>query len=95
MVPPQTLLAFLCNPELELESRIAKCHIYGRYICVKVLEGWSKKCRKPCIFIKLSVFGAISTNFDEVLSFKPALCDRIFSLFHPEVTIHLNFIQFK
>ena len=34
----------------------------------KVLEGWSKKCRKPCIFIKLSVFGANSTNFDEVLS---------------------------
>ena len=46
---PQTLLASLCNPELELESRIAKCHIYGRYICVKVLEGWIKKCRKPCI----------------------------------------------
>jgi len=34
-------------------------------------------------------------NLDEVLSFKPGLCDRIFSLFHPEVTIHLNFIQFK
>ena len=24
--------------------RVAKCHRYGRYICVKILEGWGKKC---------------------------------------------------
>ena len=46
-------------------------------------------------FYKVKFFVANSTNFYEVLSFKPALCYRIFSLFYPEVIIHLNFIQFN
>ena len=24
--------------------RVAKCHRYGRYICVKILKSWGKKC---------------------------------------------------
>ena len=27
-----------------VEARVAKCHRYGRYICVKILEGLGKKC---------------------------------------------------
>ena len=30
------------------ELRVAKCHRYGRYICVKILRGWGKKCRRQC-----------------------------------------------
>ena len=26
--------------------RVAKCHRFGRYICVKVLKGWGKKWRR-------------------------------------------------
>ena len=29
---------------LKLMSRVAKCHRYGRYICVKILKSWGKKC---------------------------------------------------
>ena len=25
------------------ETRVAKCHRYGRYICVKIFKGWGKK----------------------------------------------------
>ena len=31
--------------------RVAKCHRYGRYICVKILEGWGKKCERPNSFV--------------------------------------------
>ena len=31
-------------------SRVAKCHRYGRYICVKKLKSWGKKCGKTCTF---------------------------------------------
>ena len=50
------------------KSRVAKCHRYGRYICVKILEGWGKKCRRPRSFVKWSSFGANSTNCNVVLS---------------------------
>ena len=26
-----------------LEDRVAKCHRYGRYICVKISKSWGKK----------------------------------------------------
>ena len=48
--------------------RVAKCHRYGRYICVKILEGWGKKCRRPRSFVKWSSFRVNSFNFDVVLS---------------------------
>ena len=34
------------------QDRVAKCHRYGRYICVKILESWGKKCRRPRSFVK-------------------------------------------
>ena len=58
--------------------RVAKCHRYGRYIRVKILESWGKKCGRPHSFVKLSSFGVNSTNCYEV--FKPLLFDR-FSAF--------------
>ena len=36
----------------DLEDRVAKCHRYGRNICVKILDGWGKKCRSYFIFIQ-------------------------------------------
>ena len=33
-------------------TRVAKCHRYGRYICVKILEGWGKKSRRRRSFVK-------------------------------------------
>ena len=33
------------------DGRVAKCHRYGRYICVKILEGWGKKCGRPHTFV--------------------------------------------
>ena len=33
-------------------NRVAKCHRYGRYICVKILEGWDKKFGRPHSFVK-------------------------------------------
>ena len=48
------------------EDRVAKCHRYGRYICVKILEGWGKKWRRPRSFLKWSIFCVNSTNFYEV-----------------------------
>ena len=38
--------------EMEVDLRVAKCHEYGRYICVKILKGWGKKCRRPSGFVK-------------------------------------------
>ena len=32
--------------------RVAKCHRYGRYICIKILEGWGKKFRRQRSFVK-------------------------------------------
>ena len=52
----------------KLVSRAAKCHRYGRYIFVKILEGWGKKCGRPRSFLKLSSFGVHSTNLYEVSS---------------------------
>ena len=28
--------------------RVAKCHRYGRYINVRILAGWGKKCGRTC-----------------------------------------------
>ena len=42
----------LGNAVVEDKFRVAKCHRYGRYICVKILEGWGKKCRRPRSFVK-------------------------------------------
>ena len=38
------------------DTRVAKCHRYGRYICVKILESWGKRCRRPRSFVKWSSF---------------------------------------
>ena len=58
---------------------VAKCHTYGRYICVKILEGLGKKCWRPHRFGRLSSFGLNSTNFDVVLYiFKPAIFDTVY-----------------
>ena len=35
------------------QSRVAQCHRYGRYICVKILEGWGKKVWETTEFCKL------------------------------------------
>ena len=59
-----------------------KCHRYGRYICVKILEGWGKKCRRQHSFIKWGNFGVNSTNFYEVLSLNQ-LCLIEVSAFSP------------
>ena len=48
--------------------RVAKCQRYGRYICVKILEGWGKKCGRPYSFVNWSNFWSNSTNYYEVLS---------------------------
>ena len=37
---------------MTLVNRVAKCHRYGKYICVKILESWGKECRRPRIFVK-------------------------------------------
>ena len=34
-------------------GRVAKCHRYGRYICVKILEGWGKTCEGDPQFCKM------------------------------------------
>ena len=74
------------SPELQNVTFMADISVF------KVLEGWSKKCRKPPIFIKLSVFGANSTNFDEVLSLNQLYVILFSAFLLPEVIIHLNFI---
>ena len=45
-------------PELQNFTKIADV-----FICVKILECWGKKCRRPNRFVKLSSFGVKSTNF--------------------------------
>ena len=49
-------------------NRVAKCHRYGRYICVEILEGWGNKCWGLCSVVKLSSFGVNSTKFVMFLS---------------------------
>ena len=71
--------------------RVAKCHRYGRCICVKILEGWGKRWKRPRSFIKLSILLVNSTNFDVVLS----LNQSYLIPFLLEVAIFLNFIQLK
>ena len=66
--------------------RFAKCHRYGRYICVKILESWGKKCRRPRSFVKQSIFGVNFTNFDVFLS----LPSHIWYFLPHEVAIYLN-----
>ena len=39
------LITFYCGGQISVfkvvqSSRVAKCHRYGRYICVKILESW-------------------------------------------------------
>ena len=68
--------------------RVAKCHRYGRYICVKILEGWGKNWWRPRSFVKWSSCWVNSTNFDVGLS----LNQLLFPFKYPSI---LNFIQFK
>jgi len=49
-------------------ARVAKCHRYGRYICVKILKCCGKKCGRPRSFVKLSGLWVNSTSFNMVLS---------------------------
>ena len=39
-----------------IEPRVAKCHRYGRYICVKNLKSWGKMCGKTCTFCLTEYF---------------------------------------
>ena len=73
------------------ESRVAKCHRYGRYICVKILEGWGETCRRPCSFVRWGSFWVNSTHFYLVSSVNQLYLIR----FPFEVAIYLNFIKFK
>ena len=41
--------------KMEQKEKVAKCHRYGRYICLEMLEGWGKKCRRPRSFVKFSL----------------------------------------
>ena len=34
----------LDKDHIQVSGRVAKCHRYGGYICVKNLEGWGKQC---------------------------------------------------
>ena len=34
-----------------ISGRVAKCHRYGRYICVEILEGWGKMYGRPYSFV--------------------------------------------
>ena len=70
-------------------GRVAKCHRYVKYICVKILEGWGKKCRRPHSCVNWSIFWVNSTNFDVVLS----LNQPYSILLAHEEAIYLNFIK--
>ena len=32
-------------------DRVAEYHRYGKYICVKILEGWGEKCGRTCSYV--------------------------------------------
>ena len=70
--------------------RVAKCQRYGRYICVKILEGWGKKCRWPRRFVKWRSFGAHSTNSFEVLSLNKLPRGSHVSQFHSIQVLDLS-----
>ena len=40
-------LAFWHSPHPPSHPRVANCHRYGRYICVKVLDNWGKRWGDP------------------------------------------------
>ena len=50
-------------------TRLAKCHRYGRYICVEKLESWGKKCGKTRSFAQLSALGINFSDYREVVYF--------------------------
>ena len=54
--------------KLNFSDRVGKCQRYFRYICVKILVGKDKKCKRPRSFVKCSRFWVNSASFDEVLS---------------------------
>ena len=71
--------------------RVAKCHRYGRYICVKILEGWGKKCGRPCSSAKLRSCASIFQQLICSSVLKPASYDdRIFSIRSPKVALIFN-----
>ena len=76
-------------------TRVAKCHRYGRYICVKILEGLGKKCWRQRSFVKWISFGVTFTNLDEVLSLNQLIW--IFSLFPQQYLLQwpLTSISFR
>ena len=65
----QGSIVSLGSPEfMWFTFRVAKCHRYDRYICLKIQEGWGKKCGRPHSFVKWRSFGVNSNNWFEVLS---------------------------
>ena len=61
----------LCINNVQL--RVAKCHRYGRYICVKILESWGKKYLKTTQFCKIKQFWGNFHQFWCGFIFKPAI----------------------
>ena len=43
--------------------RVAKCHEYDEYICVKIFTGWGKKSGRRCNLAKFSLFGEDLHNY--------------------------------
>ena len=42
-LPLQVAFFFKVGQCYQLQTRVAKCHRYGRYICVKISKSWGKK----------------------------------------------------
>ena len=63
--------------------RVAKYHRYGRYICVKILEGWGKKCGKTCSFAEFSSWLGEIQQLIRSSGLKPAFYDNISSMCSP------------
>ena len=64
-------------------ARVAKCHRYGRYICVKILEGWGKKCGRPCSSAKYWSCVGIFQQLIWSSVLKPSSCNSMFSICSP------------
>ena len=64
------------------DDRVAKCHGYGRYICVKILEDWGKKFGRLHRFVIWGSFEVNFTNCYEVLSLNHSYLIEL-SPFHP------------
>ena len=47
--------------------RVAKCHEYDEYICVKIFAGWGKKSVRRCNLVKFSLFWKDLHNYARFL----------------------------